>query len=139
MSRDKTQRISADEYRALTCKPLSNNKYNAKGMRVDGIWFDSTVEANRYKVLKTFERAGYICALRIHPRYTLTDACEVNGVKQRAVEYEADFEYEYNGIVVTEDVKGYMTAESKRKLKQFAARYGRRVRVVTEYDANVGP
>lgn len=138
MSRDKTERISVEEYRALMRDPLATNKYNAQGLRHDGHYFDSRMECNRYNILKSALAANYISDLKVHPRYVLTDACEVEGHKQRAVEYEADFEYVYKGRVVTEDVKGFITPDAKRKIKQFQARYGRIVYIVTDYRDHFG-
>lgn len=137
MSRDKTERMSVEEYRALHGIP-STNKHHAVRVQHDGIWFDSRLEANRYKILRIAEQSGYIANLKVHPRYVLTDACEVQGVKQQAVTYAPDFEYEHDGEIVTEDTKGQVTAESKRKMKQFAARYGRHVRIVKDYQEHIG-
>lgn len=138
MSRDRTDRMTADEYRAFMANPISTNRYNAVGMRLDGFWFDSTIEANRYKMLKVLERSGHIKNLRVHPRYEITPAGEFGGVKQRATHYEADFEYEHEGQIVTEDVKGLVTGDAVRKMKQFAAIYNRQVKIVTDYKNQIG-
>lgn len=138
MSRDKTERITADEYRALMQAPESKNKHGAVGMRIDGIWFDSTLEANRYKILKALEFSGHIKNLRVHPKYELTPAGEFGGIKQRATHYVGDFEYEHNGQIVTEDVKGQVTDDAIRKMKQFATVYDRQVYIVTDYRDHLG-
>lgn len=142
MSRDKTDRISVEQYRAFvgvdSTQPKRAHKYGAKPVVQNGIRFDSSIEQRRYQSLRLLEAAGIIEALRHHPRYTLTDACEVEGVKQRAVVYEADFEYLHDGRTVTEDVKGFITPEAKRKMKQFAARYQRLVRVVKKANDPIG-
>lgn len=138
MSRDKTDRISVEEYRALMANPISTNKFNATGMRLDGHWFDSTIEANRYQVLKVLERSGHIKKLRVHPRYEISPAGVFGGVKQRATYYEADFEYEHNGQIITEDVKGLVTGDAVRKMKDFAAKYDRQVKIVKDYKEQIG-
>lgn len=138
MSRDKTERITAEEYRALMQAPVSTNKYRAAGIRVDGIWFDSRKEANRYNILKVAQASGYISNLKVHPRYVITEACEVQGVKQQAVTYAPDFEYEHEGQLITEDVKGMVTDEARRKIKQFQHKYGRIVYIVTDYRDHIG-
>lgn len=136
---DKTERMTAAEYQALMANPIAtNNKHGAVGMRVDGIWFDSTIEANRYKILKALEYSGHIKNLRVHPKYEITPAGEFGGIKQRATHYVADFEYEHNGELVTEDVKGQVTSDAIRKMKQFAATYDRQVYIVTDYRDHVG-
>ena len=136
-----TQRITVEQYREILVaepKPRRQHKYGAKPVVQDGIRFDSKIERHRYLNLRLLEAAGEIEGLQHHPRYVLTDACEVEGVKQRAVVYEADFEYTWHGKAVTEDVKGFITPESKRKMKQFAARYKRLVRVVKRADDPIG-
>lgn len=142
MGRDKTERLSVEQYRAFVgVEPTPSkraHKYGAKPIVVDGVRFDSTIEQKRHALLSLLAAAGTITALRHHPRYTLTDACEVQGIKQRAVVYEADFEYLRDGRTVTEDVKGFITPESKRKMKQFAARYGRHVHVVKQANDPIG-
>ena len=84
-----------------------------KGYRrtqVDGIWFHSKREAERYKELKLMEKAGAIQpgSLRLQVRYPL----HVNGIVLGS--YVADFVYaERTGVVeyrtVVEDSKGMRT------------------------------
>ena len=54
------------------------------------------------------------------------------------VAYEADFEYQWQGQTITEDVKGFITPDAKRKIKQFQARYNRLVYIVTDYRDHIG-
>jgi hypothetical protein len=107
-------------------------------VQYDGHYFDSRIECSRYAILKSAQESKWISDLRVHPRYVLTEACEVAGIKQRAVEYEADFEYQWQGQTITEDVKGFITPDAKRKIKQFQARYGRIVYIVTDYRDHIG-
>jgi hypothetical protein len=95
----------------------SKNKYRAKSQRIDGIYFPSTAEANRYMILKLQEKAGMISELRIHPRYPIL----INGKK--VCDVVLDFEYLQDGERVHEDTKGYQTAESKLRHKLVEAAY----------------
>lgn len=78
---------------------LSRSKFGNRRTLVDGIWFDSEKEANRYLALKMAQKAGDISELVIHPRFDLV----VNTIK--ISRYTADFQYIENGKTVVEDVK----------------------------------
>lgn len=100
------------------------HKYNAQKTVVDGIKFDSKKEAMRYEHLKNLERVGKIDRLVLQPRYTLQDRFECSdGEKLRKIEYVADFEYEEDGVMVVEDVKGMKTDVYKLKRKWFKHNY----------------
>lgn len=84
------------------------NKYNAKKVTIDGIKFDSTKEANRYRELKLLEKAGQIQNLELQKKFELIPKQIINGkVVERSLNYIADFVYSENGKTVVEDVKGY--------------------------------
>jgi hypothetical protein len=94
------------------------HKYAAKRTEVDGISFASRKEARRYSELKLLERAGKIENLRRQVRFALV----------QTVVYVADFQYVENGETVVEDVKGYRTAEYKRKRRLMKEQHGVEVR-----------
>lgn len=100
------------------------HKYNAQKTKVDGITFDSKLEARRYRQLLLLEQAGHISNLELQPKFELqpgfTDAA---GKWQRPVEYQADFGYNEYGNPVIEEVKGFQTAVWKLKKKLFLYRY----------------
>jgi hypothetical protein len=104
---------------------LRRNKHNARSVRIDGIYFPSTGEAERYKELKLLENANEIDRLVVHPRYPiLIDDDEVCIVV-------LDFEY-YDvktRNLVYEDFKGYQTSESKLRHKLFEAFYGEKITI----------
>ncbi len=77
------------------------NKYHAKPTVIDGIRFASKKEAGRYSTLKMLYSRGVIKNLEIQPRFKI----EINGVK--VCDYVADFQYQYQGKYVVEDVKGF--------------------------------
>lgn len=87
------------------------HKYGAKPTTVDGHFFPSTAEANRYGELCLMQKAGVISELELQPRYPFPFG----------VEYRADFRYmdKAKGKYIAEDVKGISTPVFKLKLKAF--------------------
>ncbi len=98
------------------------NKYRSKKVVVDGITFDSSREARRYKELSLLEKAGVISQLELqksfelipaqyecYERYGKTGKRLKDGRRciEKAVNYKADFTYIQDGKIVVEDVKGY--------------------------------
>ena len=102
------------------------NKYGNVKTTLDGITFDSKLEASRYAELKLLERAGEIQQLQLQPKFTLQDAFEKNGKKYRAIVYIADFMYFDNQKRkwIVEDTKGMKTDvyELKKKLFEYKFR-----------------
>lgn len=100
---------------------LRRGKYNAKGERIDGIWFASQAEARRYEQLKELEQIGTIEGLKCQPLFDIIS----HGV--RICGYRADFRYhvlDERGRVdwtVVEDVKGMVTDVYDIKKKLLAA------------------
>lgn len=86
--------------------------------------FASKKEARRYNELYLLERAGQITDLKEKTRYPLV----VNGVK--VCEYEDDFSYRENGVLVVEDTKGMRTAVYKLKAKLMRAVLGITIREI---------
>jgi hypothetical protein len=97
---------------------VKRSKYGAKKTEVDGILFDSILEAKRYSQLKLWQKAGVISDLRLQVPYVLT-------VNEMSVgKYLADFVYNKDGVEVIEDSKGFLTKEYKLKKKLMKAIYG---------------
>jgi hypothetical protein len=95
------------------------SKYGAVKTVVNGITFASKREAARYVELKRLEEAGEIRDLRLQPSFEIIPAVELDGKKQRAIKYIADFSFlDADGVTVYEDVKGMRTQvyQLKRKL-----------------------
>lgn len=83
-------------------------KYHNKKTVLDGIKFDSKLEAERYEQLKILERAGVIRGLELQPSFELIPSFKKNGRTWRRAVYKADFRYilcEDDRIII-EDVKG---------------------------------
>ena len=101
--------------------------HNAKTI-VDGIKFDSKLEAKRYLQLKEWEKEGRITGLELQPCFELVPAFEKNGKKWRRTVYKADFQYYScaDGKCIVEDVKGsekVLTDVFRLKRKLFEYRY----------------
>ena len=102
------------------------NKYGAKPMVIDGIRFDSTLEAEYYVYLKALNKAGVIAKLELQVKCELLPAQKhpVTGKHIRAITYIADFRVTYpDGSVEYLDTKGYEKPEFKLKSKLFIAKY----------------
>lgn len=80
--------------------------------QVDGIWFDSQREAERYVELKFELQAGAIANLKLQKRFRL----DVNDV--HIADYIADFVYERDGSVIVEDVKSKPTKTRVYRVKK---------------------
>lgn len=100
------------------------SKYKAKGTWIDGIYFPSKAEAERWLQLLDLERDGTIEKLERQPAYPI----RINN--KLICKYIADFRYDIvddRGAVlrtVVEDVKGMMTPVYKLKRKMVEASYG---------------
>ena len=103
------------------------NKFHATKTKIDGIKFDSRIEAERYIVLKAMQNQGLISGLELQVRYKLIPNIyeTINGKRkcvERGVDYVADFVYTDNtGKKIVEDVKGMRTPAYiiKRKLMRW--------------------
>lgn len=95
------------------------NKYrNVRAVDpVSGRRFQSKAELVRYQELKLEEFCGDITELELQPRFPIV----INGVK--CFTYVADFKYKRSGVLVVEDVKGFLTAVYRLKKKLFEALY----------------
>jgi hypothetical protein len=111
---------------------MTRSKFGNRRIEYDGYIFDSLMEKRRYQELQLLVQMGDISGLRVHPRYKLQEKYRQpeTGKRERAIYYEADFEYIEDGQVVTEDVKGHQTAVFKLKRKLFEQKFNRRLRLV---------
>lgn len=115
-------------------------KYHNTKTIVDGIKFDSKLEAKRYGQLKLMERAGVIRDLELQPEYELIPSFRKSGKTWRRTVYRADFRYilcEDDRIII-EDVKGstaVITDVFRLKQKLFEYRYPElTIKIVTRKD-----
>lgn len=96
------------------------NKYNAVRSELDGIFFDSKRERDRYWQLKMLVRAKKIDNLILQPSFDIV----VNTLL--ICKYIADFSYRdlETGTAIVEDCKGVLTDVYKLKKKLVSAVYG---------------
>ena len=94
-------------------------KYNAKKTEVNGIVFDSKLEAERYMQLRLLEQAGEIGELRLQVEFQIFKGGMngETGEKTKSRFYVADFVYiDYqNHKLIVEDTKGIETADFRLK------------------------
>jgi len=114
--------MTLQEYLAAQNKKPKRSKYGNKKTNVDGLTFDSKVEAVRYQELRLLEVSGEISQLATHKTFTIQPAfIDQRGKKHRAITYQSDFDYldKYQNWIV-EDVKGKtapLTTTFKIKMK----------------------
>jgi hypothetical protein len=107
-----------------TVKPERQSKYRNKQTFVDGIQFDSKKEAMRYKELKLLLKVGEIGFLQCQVPY------ELNPGGTHSLKYIADFEYVISktGEKITEDTKGFLTREYKKKRRLMEKLFGIKIK-----------
>ena len=99
----------------------NRSKYNAIRTEIDGINFDSKLEAARYVDLKTLRLAGDVLYFLRQVPIRLPGK----------VVYRVDFQVFWSdGSVTYEDVKGYFTKMSKLKIKQVEDLYPIKIEVI---------
>lgn len=113
---------------------LKRHKYGAKKTNLDGITFDSKMEAEYYQLLKVLQKMKAITELEIHPTFELLEETTLpNGKKIRGIKYKADFQFQKDGEQIVVDVKGVKTEAFKLKEKLFYHRYPHlQLKVVTK-------
>lgn len=121
-------------------KVVYMRKYHNTKIQVDGIKFDSKLEAKRYGQLKLMEHAGVIRDLELQPEYELIPSFKKNGKTWRRTVYRADFRYvrSEDDKTIIEDVKGstaVITDVFRLKQKLFEYRYPElTIKIVTRKD-----
>ena len=122
-------RITEDEYMEYQRKNKGGNiyepikkksKYNNKRIRVDGILFDSKLEADYYSELKIQLQAGVIKGFCRQPEFVLI----AGFADRKPVTYRADFiVFNLDGTAEVIDTKGIETEVFKIKEKQFYEKF----------------
>lgn len=111
-----------------TFKVSKLGKYNNRGFRLDGMFFHSEAEGNRYMQLRLLEQAGRITRIERQVPYQI----QIDGI--HICTYNADFRYfilDPQGgtqAIVIEDVKGQRTHEFILKKKLVEAKH--KVRII---------
>ena len=117
----------------LILKPVKKSKYNANKVRVDGILFDSQLEADYYSDLKLQLKIGTIRGFCRQPEFILQEGFG----DIRPITYKPDFIVFYNdGSYDIVDAKGFEAQEFKRTKKLFRAKFPRLELKVVKRDGN---
>lgn len=120
-------RMSEDEYMEYQRKhgnvfePIKKKpKYNNKQIRVDGILFDSKLEADFYSDLKLQMKAGVIKGFCRQPEFVLVEGFGA----RKPITYRADFIiFHLDGTYQIIDTKGMQTETFKLKHKLFMDKF----------------
>jgi hypothetical protein len=105
---------------------LPITKYSNKKTLIDGVYFSSKKEAQRYLDLKLLQKNNYIRELELQPKFLIhPEFIDFSGKKHRPIYYVADFKYWdiKDKKYIIEDVKGMKTEVYKLKKKLFLAKY----------------
>lgn len=104
----------------LILTPVKKSKYNNNRVKVDGILFDSQLEADYYSNLKLQHKAGVIKGFCRQPMFVLQEGLG----DIRPITYRPDFIVFYNdGTYDIVDTKGMETDEFKRTHKLFFTKF----------------
>jgi hypothetical protein len=117
-----TESMSLEEYRAFQSKPKKKpNKYNAKRVKIDGFWFDSTFEGKYYLNLKYRHKAGDIRLFH----------CQVPFLLPGGTKYHCDFLIVHlDSSLEYIDTKGRDTPMSRLKRRQVLDLYGIEIKII---------
>lgn len=102
-------------------------KYHSRKTEINGIKFDSRLEADRYLQLAELKNAGKIRDLKLQPEFQIfqgwTDPETGERIKSRF--YRGDFQYfeQKSGQAVVEDTKGVETADFRLKWDLVRSQY----------------
>lgn len=103
---------------------ILGNKYGEIKTKVDGITFDSKLEADYYRQLVEKKLNGDIEGFELQPKFLLQPGFKKNGKTYQAIHYIADFKViDYEGNIQIIDVKGVETEKFKIKHKMFEYLY----------------
>ena len=112
--------------------PSAEHIRNTRRKLVDGIEFRSTLEADCYQLLKSWEAAGAIRNLELQPKFLLQPGFRrggpVDGEWVRAITYKADFRFERlhasdGWEIVVVEAKGFRTQAYMLRRKLFLCKF----------------
>lgn len=130
-----TRPLAAIEVPKFIIKPKAGKqKFGNEKTTVDGVKFDSRVEATRWQQLEMMEKAGIITNLRRQVAFELAPPVKLNGKTKPALRYFADACYTEDGIDVVEDTKSPSTKKTaiyRAKKHLMATVHGIEIREVT--------
>lgn len=96
------------------------SKYKSKKVEIDGIIFDSKMEAEYYLYLKKQKKEGKIKDFGLQTKFDLIPAFKKGNKRYGKTTYTVDFAiYHWNGEVEYIDVKGMETQQGVLRRKLF--------------------
>lgn len=102
-------------------------KYHAQKTEVDGILFDSKLEAERFIQLKLMLKAGEISDLKLQPEFQIFQGYidPITGKHHKSRYYFGDFQYvdKQEHKVIVEDTKGIETDVFRYKWDMVCSMY----------------
>ena len=107
-------------------KETKKHKYNAAPVVIDGHYFPSKKEGDRYTELKFQEHCNVISDLKIQPRkFVLQEGFKHKSWPKKIsqITYTPDFSYIKDGELIYEDTKGVRTAPYVLRRKMLLNRY----------------
>lgn len=103
-------------------KPVKKSKYNNHKTVVDGIYFDSKLEADKYSELKLSLKMGVISGFCRQAEFILQEGFGAT----KPIAYKADFVvFNLDGTAEIIDTKGFETESFKIKHKLFKGKFPR--------------
>lgn len=100
------------------------HKYGARKTVVDGIKFDSQLEAKYYYHLMTLKQLDQVEEIELQPEFLIQEKKKYKSETIRKIVYKLDFKVVYNdGYTEYIDVKGMTTPVSQLKLKLVKGMY----------------
>lgn len=114
---------TTESFKGRTSKP---SKYRNKKVTVDGITFDSKLEAWQYRRLQPRVESGELIEMRRQHPWPLV----VNGKLVCTFKSDFDFVIAVTGEHIVQDAKGFQTRESITKHKLYRAVYGVAIEVI---------
>ena len=102
------------------------SKFQSVECVVDGIKFQSRLEARRYTQLKQMEQEGVIHNLVLQPRFLIQERFKdpYSGKVYQPIRYIGDFMYtDQTGQKIVEDTKGFATDTFRLKFKLVIHKY----------------
>ncbi|MFP7202195.1 DUF1064 domain-containing protein [Lysinibacillus halotolerans] len=111
---------------------MGKAKYGNKKVKVDGILFDSEMEAKYYLYLRNLVDQGVVGYIELQPKFVLLEGFKKNGKTFRPITYNADFKVWYtDGHIEVVDVKGMITQQFELRRKLFEHRYPYELKLIT--------
>jgi hypothetical protein len=106
--------------KGITHEPEKKAKYNNNRPIVDGIYFDSTLEAGKYSELKLSLKMGVIAGFCRQTEFILQEGFG----STKPIAYLADFVvFNLDGTAEIIDTKGFFTEIFKIRYKLFKAKF----------------